>query len=58
MDLTFSLHDSKTWATWQVISGNLNLIVVTRDDKPLVLPPYNSMHAHAKGLVQHLNPNM
>jgi hypothetical protein len=37
--------------TWFVILSNLDSIVVTCDDKPLVLPPCHSMHAHAKILV-------
>jgi hypothetical protein len=49
MDLAFSLRDSRTWATWPIISHNLDSIVVIHDDKPFVLPPCNSMHAHAKG---------
>jgi hypothetical protein len=51
MDLASLLHDSRTSAIWQIISSNLDSIVVICDDKPLVLPPYHSMHAHAKGLV-------
>jgi hypothetical protein len=52
MDFAFSLHDSKIWATWLIISSSLDLIVVIRDDKLLILPACHSMHAHAKGLVQ------
>jgi hypothetical protein len=51
MDLAFSLHDSRTWETWPIILGNLDSIVVLRDDKPFILPPCHSMHAHAKSLI-------
>jgi hypothetical protein len=51
MDLACSLHDSRTWATWPIISGNLDSIVVTRDDKLNVLLPCHSMHPHAISFV-------
>jgi hypothetical protein len=49
MDLAFSLHDSRTWATCPIISNNLDSIVVIHDDKPFVLPSCHNTHAHAKG---------
>jgi hypothetical protein len=49
VDLAFSLHDSRTRATWLVISSNLDSIVVIRDDKQPILPPYHNTHVDAKG---------
>jgi hypothetical protein len=39
MDLTFSLQDSRTWATWPVIFSNLDSMVVTFENKLVVFSP-------------------
>jgi hypothetical protein len=35
-----------------LIFGNLDSIVVTCENKPIVVPPYHRLHSHAKDLEQ------
>ncbi len=41
MDLAFLLQNLRTWATWLMISNNLDWMVVTLENKLVVFQPYH-----------------